>query len=141
LFWAGKLFATQPTDLRLPQLQGDRIGRIFANWPIVCFLSAFKKISEVHSKLSWATFFYGKSRALTLTKNGLTSFWAIFSKTHLVTLPQLLQQVINAFLPRKRRFPLFDILILSFFCLIWTFSLSLSLSFALSPFIALGRKQ
>jgi hypothetical protein len=37
----------------------------------------------------WATFYLGKVDELILTKMGWVIFWAIFSQTHLVTLPFL----------------------------------------------------
>jgi hypothetical protein len=64
--------------------QGDQIGRIFAQWAIVYFGQWFE--NYIQSANFWATFFRDISYVLIFTKNGLATFWASFSQTHLVTL-------------------------------------------------------
>jgi hypothetical protein len=43
--------------------------------------------SNTSSPNVYATLFHGKGLAFILTRMGLATFWAIFSQTHLVTLP------------------------------------------------------
>jgi hypothetical protein len=64
--------------------QGDLIGRIFAPWVIVYFRQ-FLKITKVAHILKllfpWLKLF------INFDKKGWATFWAFFSQTHLVTLP------------------------------------------------------
>jgi hypothetical protein len=63
---------------------GQKIGRISARWVIV-FWAVFRKVQK--NPELFVCFFHGKSEALIPTKKSVgPSFWAIFSKTHLVTL-------------------------------------------------------
>jgi hypothetical protein len=66
--------------------QGDQIGRIFAQWAIVCFGHFFGKLQKLPPIL-W--FFFPRLRlCIYFDKNvlGHMHFWAIFSPTHLITL-------------------------------------------------------
>jgi hypothetical protein len=66
-------------------LQGDQIGRIFANWAIVLLCAGFL-ITEVAPNF-WSSFYHGKSYAKILTMHALGIILGrFFSLTHLVTL-------------------------------------------------------
>jgi hypothetical protein len=65
--------------------QGDQIGRIFAYCVTVCFGQFFE--NKRNSRHFWNTFFTVKMYSNFGEKMGWASFWAIFSQTHLVTLP------------------------------------------------------
>jgi hypothetical protein len=60
--------------------QGDKIGRVFADWAIVYFGLLFENYKSRPNY--WATFFHGE----TCEKTGWATVWAISSQTHLVTL-------------------------------------------------------
>jgi hypothetical protein len=73
--------------------QGDRIGRIFATWAIV-FLGHFLENYGSSRNLK-ATF----SSVLILTKMVWSTFWAIFSPTHRVTLLFTISHLANLWPP------------------------------------------
>jgi hypothetical protein len=60
--------------------QGDKNGRIFADWVIVYFGQFCENYRN--SPKIWANFFHGKSYVFVLTENVL----GVFSQTHLVAL-------------------------------------------------------
>jgi hypothetical protein len=60
-------------------MQGDQIGRIFAYWAIVFFGQFYEKYSSSQKVKVIYKF---------RQKMGWAKLWAIFSQTHLVTLPQ-----------------------------------------------------
>jgi hypothetical protein len=64
--------------------QGDQIGRLFAYWAIVNF-GEFVGNCSCSPNYILATFFM-VCCVLILEKNGWATFWAIFSKAHIVTL-------------------------------------------------------
>jgi hypothetical protein len=68
----------------LSHIQGDQIGRIFAQWAIVSFGQFFWKITELSHILCY--FFLSINCVLNLTKMRWATFWAIFKQTHLVAL-------------------------------------------------------
>jgi hypothetical protein len=66
-------------------IQGDQIGRIFAQWVIVYFgqlLENYRSIPHVSGYfIPWISLGIHFDK-----KTGWATFWAIFSQTHLVTL-------------------------------------------------------
>jgi hypothetical protein len=66
--------------------QGDQIGRFFAYW-VVVYLGQFIEIFRC-SPISWATIIQDTRYVLILSKWVGLQIWAIFSQTHLITLPE-----------------------------------------------------
>jgi hypothetical protein len=66
-------------------VQGDQIGRIFAQRAIV-YLGNFLKITYISSPNLYAIFPISIKHVLILTKNGLGYVLGDFFQTHLVTL-------------------------------------------------------
>jgi hypothetical protein len=69
---------------KIAQNQGDQIGRIFADWVIVFLGHFFFKLEMYPQFLGY--FCTPKKQQ----KFALATFRAIFSQTHLVTLPRML---------------------------------------------------
>jgi hypothetical protein len=59
--------------------QGDKIGRILAQWVSVCF-------GKLHENNILGYFFQRLRLCINTCRNGWASFWANLSQTHLVTL-------------------------------------------------------
>jgi hypothetical protein len=63
--------------------QGDQIGRICAYWAYVYYGQFF---DNYRSSANFWAFFHGTNYTSILAKIGWATFWAILSRTHLVTL-------------------------------------------------------
>jgi hypothetical protein len=75
-------------------LPANRVTRLseFSTFVVSLTLGTFKKTYRSIPNF-WATFSLVKVVRQILTKNGLDTFWAIFSQTHLVTLPAMRQKL------------------------------------------------
>jgi hypothetical protein len=71
--------------MEMVHFQGDKIGRIFAQWVFVCFGQLHENCRS--SPHFWDTLHIQRlSLCIIRDKKGWATFWAKFLQTHLVTL-------------------------------------------------------